>query len=135
MVNQQRCTTGNLIFSYKSFVDGCISFVKQQAEEIGLEFHEVKLKPPGLFAIWATWKGSDPGLKSIMLNCHAFKDDKGNIYGRGTQDMKSVGIQYLEAIRKLKAKGFIPKNTVHVTFVPGKLRTWAFEVIPVLYVD
>lgn len=33
--------------------------------------------------------------------------------------MKSVGVQYLEAIRNLKAKGFVPLRTVHVLFVPG----------------
>lgn len=47
----------------------------------------------------------------------AEKDSNGNIYGRGTQDMKSVGVQYLEAIRKLKAKGFTPRRSIHVTFV------------------
>jgi len=35
----------------------------------------------------------------------AHKDKEGNIYGRGTQDMKCVAIQYLEAIRQLKASG------------------------------
>ena len=29
----------------------------------------------------------------------AHKDEDGNIYGRGTQDMKSVGIQHFEAVR------------------------------------
>jgi aminoacylase len=33
--------------------------------------------------------------------------------------MKSVGMQYLEAIRGLKAQGFVPTRTIHVTFVPG----------------
>lgn len=44
----------------------------------------------------------------------------GKIYGRGTQDMKCVGIQYLEAIRYLKEDGVKLKRTIHVTFVPGK---------------
>ena len=35
--------------------------------------------------------------------------------------MKCVGIQYLEAIRKLKAQGFVPLRNVHVSFVPGEL--------------
>lgn len=51
----------------------------------------------------------------------AEKDDNGNIYARGSQDMKSLGVQYLEAIRKLKAKGFVPLRTVHVLFVPGTI--------------
>lgn len=33
--------------------------------------------------------------------------------------MKSVGIQYLEAIRYLKEDGVRLKRTIHVTFVPG----------------
>lgn len=49
------------------------------------------------------------------------KDDKGNIYGRGAQDRKSQGAQYLEAIRRLKMRGFSPRRTVYVTFVPGKI--------------
>lgn len=34
--------------------------------------------------------------------------------------MKSVGIQYLEAIRKLMASGLKPRRTIHVTFVPDE---------------
>lgn len=33
--------------------------------------------------------------------------------------MKSVGIQYLEAIRRLKANGVALKRTIHISFVPG----------------
>lgn len=40
------------------------------------------------------------------------------IYGRGSQDSKSLGIMYLEAIRALKnAFPNGPKRTVHVLFV------------------
>ena len=34
--------------------------------------------------------------------------------------MKCVGLQYLEAIRRLRAKGFVPLRTVHVLFVPDE---------------
>lgn len=47
-------------------------------------------------------------------------DADGNIYARGAQDMKSVGIEYLEAIRKLKKDKVVLKRTIHITFVPGK---------------
>nr|CAI5820088.1 unnamed protein product [Callosobruchus analis] len=50
----------------------------------------------------------------------AHMDDQGNIYARGAQDMKSVGIQYLEAIRCLKKKGIMLRRTIHVTFVPDE---------------
>jgi acetylornithine deacetylase/succinyl-diaminopimelate desuccinylase-like protein len=50
----------------------------------------------------------------------AEKDGNGNIYARGAQDMKSIGVQYLEAIRVLKAQSVTPIRNVHVLFVPGK---------------
>ncbi len=59
----------------------------------------------------------------------AYKDSEGNIFGRGTQDMKCVGIQYLEAIRRLKAKGLKPKRTIHVTFIPGKFYIHYYAVV------
>lgn len=46
-------------------------------------------------------------------------DEDGNIYGRGAQDMKCVGIQYVEALRRLIQNGQKFKRTIHVTFVPG----------------
>jgi aminoacylase len=48
------------------------------------------------------------------------QDGEGNIYGRGAQDMKSVGMQYLEAIRILKGSGFQPTRSVHVSYVPDE---------------
>ena len=50
----------------------------------------------------------------------AHKTDDGWIYGRGTQDMKCVGIWYMEAIRNLKKEGFQPKRTIHVMWVPDE---------------
>lgn len=49
----------------------------------------------------------------------AHKDEKGNIYGRGAQDMKCVGIQYLEAIRRFIKEKLIFDRTIHVSFTPG----------------
>lgn len=34
--------------------------------------------------------------------------------------MKCVGVQYLEAIRKLKASGFQPLRSVYLSFVPDE---------------
>jgi aminoacylase len=84
-----------------------------------------------------TWEGSEPGLPSILLNSHidvvpveetkwntdpfgAHKDENGNIYARGAQDMKCVGIQHLEAVSRLKEAGHVPKRTVHISFVPDE---------------
>ena len=49
----------------------------------------------------------------------AHKDEHGVIYARGTQDMKSVGMQYIEAVRQLRAAGTTLLRTVHLMFVPG----------------
>ena len=51
----------------------------------------------------------------------AHKDEKGDIYGRGTQDMKSVGMQYLEAVDRMRKQGKTFKRTIHLSFVPGML--------------
>lgn len=49
-------------------------------------------------------------------------DDEGNIYARGSQDMKCINIQYLEAIRRLKLNGVRLRRTVHISFVPDEER-------------
>uniref|UniRef100_A0A8C9ZMZ5 N-acyl-aliphatic-L-amino acid amidohydrolase n=1 Tax=Sander lucioperca TaxID=283035 RepID=A0A8C9ZMZ5_SANLU len=84
-----------------------------------------------------TWEGTNPTLKSILLNSHtdvvpvyqehwkydafsAFKDAEGNIYARGSQDMKCVTIQYIQAVRRLKAEGRKVMRTVHLMFVPDE---------------
>lgn len=84
------------------------------------------------------WTGSEPKLPSIILNSHmdvvpvvekywthppfgAEIDENGDIFARGTQDTKSIGIQYLAAIRVLKRKGIKQlKRTVYITFVPDE---------------
>ncbi|XP_010509616.1 PREDICTED: aminoacylase-1-like [Camelina sativa] len=111
-------------------------FIISEAKSISLETQPIELvlgKP----IVLLKWIGSDPSLPAILLNSHvdvvAFEEDKwdhpplgaeideqGRIYARGTQDMKSVGMQYLEAIRKLKASGFEPVRSVYVTFVPDE---------------
>jgi N-acyl-L-amino-acid amidohydrolase len=42
------------------------------------------------------------------------------IYGRGSQDDKSLTIMQLEALRALKRGGFQPKRTIHITIVPDE---------------
>uniref|UniRef100_A0A1B6MHW6 N-acyl-aliphatic-L-amino acid amidohydrolase n=2 Tax=Graphocephala atropunctata TaxID=36148 RepID=A0A1B6MHW6_9HEMI len=116
--------------------DECVKFIKKQANSLGLLWM-VYSCAPGKPVVVLTWTGSRPELPSLLLNSHmdvvpaypekwthdpfaAEKDDQGNIYGRGAQDMKSVGIQYLEAIRRLKKNGVTLKRTIHVTFVPDE---------------
>lgn len=116
--------------------DECITFLRARAEEIGLSvqvFEPVAKKP----ILVMTWVGTEPELPSILLNSHmdvvpvfekswthppfeAYMDDEGKIYARGAQDMKSVAIQYIEAVRQLKANGTRLKRTVHLSFVPDE---------------
>ncbi|XP_043714367.1 aminoacylase-1-like [Telopea speciosissima] len=111
-------------------------FIFSQAKTIGLESQSlefVKSKP----VILLKWPGTNPDVPSIILNSHmdvvavennkwsyppfdAHIDEAGNIYARGSQDMKCVGMQYLEAIRRLKNSGFQPVRTVYVSFVPDE---------------
>ncbi|MBA0726818.1 hypothetical protein Golax_002618 [Gossypium laxum] len=111
-------------------------FLLSQANSLSLEsqvIEFVKGKP----VILLKWPGSDLSLPSILLNSHtdvvpfepskwthpplgAYIDEGGNIFGRGSQDMKSVGMQYLEAIRRLKLSGFQPKRSLYLSFVPDE---------------
>uniref|UniRef100_A0A671SLT2 N-acyl-aliphatic-L-amino acid amidohydrolase n=1 Tax=Sinocyclocheilus anshuiensis TaxID=1608454 RepID=A0A671SLT2_9TELE len=116
--------------------DAAIRFLERMAEELGLPMKKVEVCPGRVVAV-ITWVGSRPELKSVVLNSHtdvvpvyeghwkydpfaAVKDADGNIYGRGSQDMKCVTIQYIEAIRRLKAAGKRFSRTIHLTFVPDE---------------
>ncbi|XP_066909252.1 aminoacylase-1-like [Halyomorpha halys] len=116
--------------------DGCIEFVKKRADQYGLKTQIFRLdeKRPVLIV---TLEGSEPNLPSILLNSHtdvvpvfedqwsydpfgAEMDEEGNIYARGSQDMKCVTIAHLEALRRIKFSQVKLKRTVHMTLLPGK---------------
>lgn len=116
--------------------DAALKFLERMAEELALPMKKVEVCPGRVVAI-ISWIGSRPELKSVVLNSHtdvvpvyeehwkhhpfaAVKDADGNIYARGAQDMKSVTIQYIEAIRRLKAAGKRFSRTIHLTFVPDE---------------
>jgi len=100
--------------------DSALNLLAKYAKQFNLSFKRYEFvanKPMGIITI----KGEDESLPSIMLNSHTdvvpvdeknwkvdafsgYKDENGNIYGRGTQDMKCVGVQYLEAIHRLQLK-------------------------------
>lgn len=118
--------------------DECIAFLRKQAESLGLPiqiYYPVHERKP---VAVLTWLGTNPEEASIVLNSHmdvvpvyenqwthppfgADIDADGKIFARGTQDMKSVGMQYLAAIRALKRNDIQLKRTIHVIFVPGML--------------
>lgn len=85
-----------------------------------------------------TLAGTHQNLPTVLLNSHTdvvpAEADKwkagdpfaanprgdGRVYARGSQDMKSIGMQYLEALCALTADGWKPRRTIHVTFVPDE---------------
>ncbi|XP_065058697.1 aminoacylase-1-like [Rhopilema esculentum] len=116
--------------------DAAVVFLNRVAKEIGLEFHCVEVHPRKPVVV-LKWKGTDETLPTILLNSHtdvvpvyqefwkydpfaAVKEENGDIYARGTQDMKSVGIQYLEAIRRLEAEGKSFPRTIYLSFMPDE---------------
>uniref|UniRef100_A0AAQ5WWJ6 N-acyl-aliphatic-L-amino acid amidohydrolase n=1 Tax=Amphiprion ocellaris TaxID=80972 RepID=A0AAQ5WWJ6_AMPOC len=116
--------------------DAALRFLNRIAEELELPITKIEVCPGRVVTIM-TWEGTKPTLKSILLNSHtdvvpvfqehwkydafsAFKDAEGNIYARGSQDMKCVTIQYIQAVRRLKAEGWKPMRTVHLMFVPDE---------------
>ncbi|XP_036415205.1 aminoacylase-1-like [Colossoma macropomum] len=116
--------------------DAALKFLARISEELGLPMKKIEVCPGRVVTIM-TWTGTNPSLKSVLLNSHtdvvpvyqehwkydafaAVKDAEGNIYGRGTQDMKCVTIQYIEAVRRLKAAGKRFPRTIHLTFVPDE---------------
>lgn len=116
--------------------DECVKFLKKQANNLGLLWM-VYSCAPGKPVVVFTWTGEQPDLPSLLLNSHmdvvpaypekwkydpfaAVKDEQGNIYGRGAQDMKGIAIQYIEAVRRLIKGGVRLKRTVHFSFVPDE---------------
>ncbi|KAG7544402.1 Peptidase M20 dimerization domain [Arabidopsis suecica] len=113
-----------------------VDFINSQAKPLSLESQTIELVK-GKPLLLLKWVGSDPTLPAFLLNSHTdvvpFEDSKwthhplqahidhhGHIYARGSQDMKCVGMQYLEAIRKLQASGFQPLRSVYLSFVPDE---------------
>ncbi|KAH8318165.1 hypothetical protein KR074_011686 [Drosophila pseudoananassae] len=112
----------------------CLEFLARQAETLELP---LKVYYPAIEqnpVVVLTWEGLEPELPSILLNSHmdvvpvfpenwkhppfaAEMDEEGRIFARGAQDMKSVGMQYLAAIRALKNEGARFKRTIHISFV------------------
>lgn len=111
-------------------------FFKKLSEKYGFGYDTyecIKGKP----IILLIWEGQDKSLPSILLNSHvdvvpveeekwkcdpfsAYKDEQGNIFARGSQDMKCVSIQHIEACFRLKQSGFVPMRTIYISLVPDE---------------
>ncbi|KAL4198094.1 hypothetical protein AMTRI_Chr03g138470 [Amborella trichopoda] len=112
------------------------AFILSLAQAIGLESETLEFVE-GKPVVILKWPGKKTHLSCILLSSHtdivpsenqkwvhpplsAHNDLNGDIYGRGSQDMKCVGLQYLEAIKRLKINGFEPVRTVYLSFVPDE---------------
>jgi len=115
----------------------CVDFLRKLANEIGLNFqveYPASIEKP---VVILSLIGIDPNAPSVLLNSHmdvvpvfeefwthkpfdADIDIDGKIFARGAQDMKSVGMQYLGAIRSLMMKQVTMRRTFHVVFVPDE---------------
>lgn len=123
------------MISFLLFSESCVQFLKKLGEDIGLcvqiHYPVTQTKPIVILSM----TGTQPELKSIILNSHmdvvpvfeeywthkpfdADIDEEGRIFARGAQDMKSVGMQYLGALRYFKRKQITFRRTIHVLFVP-----------------
>eukprot|EP00586_Coscinodiscus_wailesii_P015091 CAMPEP_0172509142 /NCGR_PEP_ID=MMETSP1066-20121228/217791_1 /TAXON_ID=671091 /ORGANISM="Coscinodiscus wailesii, Strain CCMP2513" /LENGTH=171 /DNA_ID=CAMNT_0013287485 /DNA_START=23 /DNA_END=534 /DNA_ORIENTATION=- len=102
-----------------------------------LAVHTLPESPPNAPVVVAKWVGTDPTLPILLLNSHydvvpAPAEDwsvppfdgllrDGFVYGRGVQDMKSVCVQYVAAVRALARRGdWTPRRTIYMTFVPDE---------------
>ena len=116
----------------------CAAFLKNQLEGLGVldQVFYLDEAPDHSPVVVAVWKGSQPELDIILLNSHydvvpadasawtvppfdAVRKE-GKIYGRGTQDMKCVGMQYIEALRQIILNGYSPVRSIYLTFVPDE---------------
>ena len=103
------------------------------------EVHFLPEAPDHSPVVVAHWPGKDPSLPILLLNSHydvvpadldawtvppfgAVRSPDGKIYGRGTQDMKCVCMQYIEAIRKIHQGNpeWQPERDIYLTFVPDE---------------
>lgn len=114
-----------------------IKFIRQYSEEIGFDsYKEVEVHPNRIVCI-LTYLGKSPEKPTLLLNSHIDVvpcDDKywkcdpyeakiqenGDIFSRGIQDMKSLAIAQLEAVRRMKEANIRPERTIHLTFVPDE---------------
>ncbi|KAL7985983.1 hypothetical protein Chor_011149 [Crotalus horridus] len=88
--------------------DTAIKFLERIASELGLQCLKVEVCPDRVITI-LTWQGTNPQLRSILLNSHTDVVPVFEEYW-----------QYLEAIRRLKAEGRHFSRTIHMSFVPDE---------------
>ncbi|MDP2792069.1 MAG: M20/M25/M40 family metallo-hydrolase [Rectinemataceae bacterium] len=93
----------------------------------------MKVEEPSDRALLFSWKGKDPSIPPAILCAHfdvvpagnpsawkhpPFSGDiaDGEVWGRGTQDIKVIMASLLEAAERLIGEGFAPKRTIYFAF-------------------
>lgn len=117
-----------------AFLNRTIASLLPDAEIFQIEL--VSGKP----IVLAKVQGLNESLPALLLNSHtdvvpaefenwrwgpfaaslAYVGFEWRVYGRGTQDMKSVGMQYIEALSQLRGEGWQPLRNVFISFVPDE---------------
>uniref|UniRef100_A0A673ZCF8 Peptidase M20 dimerisation domain-containing protein n=1 Tax=Salmo trutta TaxID=8032 RepID=A0A673ZCF8_SALTR len=99
-----------------------LMFLDRIAEELGLPINKIEVCPGRVVSIM-TWEGTNPALKTILLNSHT---DCVPVYHVKTwstfssPDARCRGKHlrtYIQAIRRLKADGRKFTRTIHLMFV------------------
>lgn len=107
-----------------------------RASEDGILYQRILLAS-GYEAGIMTFPGTDPLLPALVLNHHmdvvpaldvqawsagpfAAEIRNGRIIGRGTQDIKALGVVHYYALQSLRAAGCSLKRTVHMIIVPDE---------------
>ena len=118
----------------------CAAWLVEQLQALPFlsHIHLLPEAPDHSPVVMAVWKGVDENLPVLLLNSHydvvpAAADDwtvpafaglrqDGRVYGRGTQDMKCVCLQYLEALRYLHRRNpnWQPARSIYLSFVPDE---------------
>lgn len=115
----------------------CATWLVEKLHSFGFDnAHILAESKPNKPIVVCSWKGTDESLPCILLNSHydvvpviteswtvpCFKGLRrdGKIYGRGAQDMKCVCIQHIHTLKLLKAAGFAPVRSVHISMVPDE---------------
>eukprot|EP00759_Apiculatamorpha_spiralis_P017618 PhF_6_TR23779/c1_g1_i1/m.33265/K14677/ACY1; aminoacylase len=119
-----------------------VEWLQRKSKDLGMEcrVHELVQHNP---IVILTKIGSDPALPAVAFNCHtdvvpvvpekwtalpsgvtpfdAWEDPAtGNIYARGSQDMKIAGAGFLCGMQRLVQKSVTLRRTVHFLFVPDE---------------
>lgn len=98
-----------------------------------LVYAAMKVEEPSGRALLFTWKGRNPSLAPAILCAHfdvvpagnreawkhpPFSGDiaDGEVWGRGTQDIKVIMASLLEAAERIIAEGFTPERTIYFAF-------------------